>query len=81
MIDLQHMMKKFPSYARKVRISQLVVASRRRRRAFNINRAVDCVLRSPCRLTRRYNESEKRECRHDRRELFVKKELFWTVTS
>jgi len=77
MIVLQHMMKKFPSYARKVRIGQLVVASRRRRRrAFNINRAVDRVLRSPCRLTRRYNESEKRECRHDRRELFVKEELF-----
>lgn len=40
MIDLQHAMKKFPSYVRKVRIGRLVVASRRRRRrAFNINRA------------------------------------------
>jgi len=41
MIDLQYATKKFPSYARKVRIGRLVVASRRRHRhrAFNINRA------------------------------------------
>lgn len=40
MIDPQHAMKKFPSYARKVRFDRLAVASRRhrRRRVFNINR-------------------------------------------
>lgn len=39
MIDPQHAMKKFPSYARKVKFDRLAVASRRRRRrrAFNIN--------------------------------------------
>jgi len=42
MIDPQHAMKKFLSYARKVKFDRLAVAShrrrRRRRRAFNINR-------------------------------------------